>query len=157
MAITSYGSLTEANTYFSDTEISGTWALYTENKRNKALQKATTQIDRLPFIGEKYNYTQTRCFPRTLYTHRGQMFLDTNTSGAVIVPETVNHAVYIQAKFLLDNESNSAIQALQAGITSQSIGSTSESYDLSILPLDLKTGICRESMELLKPYILGGV
>lgn len=157
MAIAMYGTRVEADTYYDDIGLSGTWDLYTNTQKDKALQRATIQIDHLPFLGEKYNYTtQTRAFPRIVYSFRGEIVYDTDTSGNVIVPEAVRYAVYTQAKFLLDNASNSAVQALQAGIVSQSIGSTSETYDKDLLPLDLKTGICREAMELLKPYLLGG-
>ncbi|MFH0814312.1 MAG: DnaT-like ssDNA-binding protein [Pseudomonadota bacterium] len=157
MAITIYGTLEKANIYFDDIGLSDTWDLYTDTQKNRALARATKQVDNLHYAGEKYEYTQARKFPRSLDCYRGQIYLDVDTDGNVITPIPVEEATYIQAKFLLDYADDAAINALNAGITSQSIGSTSESYDKAMLPIDVKSGLCRESLELLKPYLLGGV
>ncbi len=153
-----YGTLAKADTYF-ENDLSGTWAGYSTPNKNKARETATKQIDRLQLKGEKYQYapTQTLEFPRTFATMTGVLIFDEDlTNGGVIVPVDVEEASYIQAKFLLDANAGkeTASSALLAGKTSVSIGSTSESFDKSLSPVDIKTGISKQAMNILEKYIL---
>ena len=155
-----YGTLAEAETYFTD-ELSGTWGDYTDGQKTVALEEATRQIDRLQFKGEKYQWspTQTLAFPRVFNFNCQTIYFDEDlTNGGVVVPTDVEHATYLQAKHLLDVAigGDSTGQALRAGITSRSILSTSESYDKTLSPVDLKTGIHRDAMQLLEKYLLVG-
>lgn len=156
MTIEIYGSVENADTFFADIEVSGTWGSYNDTEKESALAKATVQIDRLPFVGMKYSNLQVRQFPRLVYYNNRVLYLDVDLDGEVVVPEAVEHAVYAQAKFLLDYANDESIIAITKGITSQSIGATSESYNQDMLPIDPKTGICREAKELITPYLFVG-
>lgn len=60
-----YGSRTLADTYFATKRLGGeAWALETENRRDQALEQATSAIDRLNFAGVKTDDDQTNQFPR---------------------------------------------------------------------------------------------
>lgn len=151
-----YGSLSEANTYFSTYNPSAGWSDYSSAQRTAALNRATLLIDRLPYTGKKYDYTQTLQFPRYYYDGIESIYFDVNTSGTVIVPVDVEYATYEQALFLLDSQDNEVIAAMKMGITSITTAATSESYDWSKLPFDPDTQICREAMFMLQPYLLRG-
>lgn len=155
-----YGSLSEADTYF-ENDLSGTWDNYSDAQKTKALNKATEQIDRLKFAGEKYEIapTQTLQFPRVLYTVNETIYYDENLStGDIEVPADVEYATYMQAKHLLDTTlgGDETGNWVKKGITSMSILSTSESYDKSLSPVDVKSGVYRESMQLLEKYLVFG-
>ena len=152
-----YGTLSGANSFFSANDLSGLWATYTDANKNKALQRATEEIDTLSYKGEKYEHTQDLSFPRVFYTQQRVIYFDLNTSGNVVVPPKIINTVYLQAKFLLETLSNDAIESIKYGISSRSIGSTSESYNLDrVSVFDLETELCREALRLIKPFLIIG-
>jgi len=153
-----YGSLTEADTYFVN-ELTDTWDNYTDAQKTRALEDATRTIDRLQFKGQKYepSPTQTAQFPRVMVTVNHTIYFEENISaGEIQVPVDVEIATYVQAKYLLDKYigGDDTGAAVLAGKTSVSIASTSETYDTSINPVDIKTGLVREAMQWLEQYIL---
>jgi len=156
-----YGSITGMNTYFSS-DLTGTYANYSSTQKTNALIEATRLIDRLPFRGEKYQLapTQELQFPRIVRaTHL--LYLDYDlTLGTVIVPPDVIQSAYMQAKFLLDMHigKDSKGKALLSGLTSLSVGGTSESYstDKALASVDPATNIVREAHRLLEKYMLVG-
>jgi len=153
-----YGSIAEADTYFDD-DLSGTWDNYLDTQKGKALRQATKQIDRLAYRGEKYDDNQENQFPRILRTGTRTIYFDYDPhTGTVVVPSDVEEATYMQAKYLLDYNAGTDKRgrAIRAGITSISTGGTSESYDKSISPVDIETGIVIEAQALLKKYFLVG-
>lgn len=149
-----YGTLTEANTYFETYDLTGLWTSYTTAQRTIALNKATLQIDKLPFDGYRYSSEQTLEFPRVKDYGFKMVYYDVNSDGEIIVPVDVEQATYLQAKFLLDTQTNCTVEALKMGITSISVGKTSQTVDLSISPVHPVYGIFREAFELLKKYLV---
>ena len=155
-----YGTLAGANTYFSN-ELTGTWSNYSDPDKTTALETATKQINRLQFRGMKYqdSPTQTDQFPRIVSFGVHVIYYDEDTvNGGLKVPTDVEEATYVQAKYLLDYHKGDIPvgEMFLAGVTSVSIGSTSESYDKSMSPIDIESGIVRESFNLLRKYILRG-
>ena len=151
-----YGTVDLADGYFEEVAVSDTWFSYSTAQKKAALKKATRDVDKLPLAGRKFDFIQALQFPRVLDYDFKQIIFDVTVAGQIVVPSTVLEAAYLQAKFILDSSDNDVVRAVKNGITSQSIGSTSESYDKSMLPIDFKTGICRESYELLVPYLATG-
>ena len=154
-----YGSLADADIYFATYDLTETWDDYTDADKTKALNEATRQIDRLKFRGEKYQWspTQTLQFPRMVYANCKTIYLDEDPStGDVVVPEKIEHATYIQAKYLLDTikGDDDTGDAHKAGITSVSIGSTSESYDAATSPINLTTGLVRDAWEMIREFLV---
>jgi hypothetical protein len=124
-----------------------------EALRTKALEKATLQIDDLPLVGRKYDENQTLAFPRYKdYGFRVDYFAQTTTG--ISVPVDVERATYIQAKYLLDSRTNCTIKALEMGITNVTIGRTSQTVDMSLSPVNLQWGLCREAMKLLQKFLV---
>jgi len=152
-----YGSIVLADAFFEDYDFEGTWngtGGYTDVQKEKALEKATMQIDRLKFLGEKYDYDQNNQYPRAYNDGQRTRYFDIDTDGNIETPENILHATYIQAKWLLDTKDNATIQALMFGITSISVCKTSQTIDSSLMPFNPKTGICSEAYELIKPYMM---
>lgn len=151
-----YGSVSEADTYFSTYDFTGVWDSFSTSQKTAALNRATLMIDRLHFRGEKYQSDQDNAFPRIVYVNRRMVYFDENSDGEIVVPDRVKHAAYEQAKYMLSTQTDQSLIKLRQGITSISVGSTSESYNTDLLPEDLETGICRESQSLLENYLLVG-
>ena len=149
-----YSSLTESNTYFDTYDLSGLWSTYTDAQKTSALNKATLQIDRLQYHGERYALDQDNEFPRIFYFQGALFYWDMDTDSGILVPQKIKHATCEQAKYLLDNLNNNKLDAQKKGVTSLSVGSTSESYDLSKVNFDKKTGLCLASYMLVKQYFI---
>jgi len=153
-----YSSIADADTYFDETDLSGTWATYTDDEKTKSMNLASRQIDRLAFQGQKYEFEQLQEFPRLLRVDSGWIYWDQHPStGEIQVPELINEAVYLQAKFLLDNRDSDTITNQRLGITSESVGSTSQSYDFSNLSFDRETELNLQSKTLVQQYLLVSV
>lgn len=160
MALSFYGTVAKADTFWSETEITNAWFAATIAKKTALLKKATMQIDRLAFRGEKVNVQQALQFPRIAEISPGRYtYYDVDVltgSGSIIVPLNVEYATYIQAKGILEYEDDEVIQALLAGVTSISIGQTSMSFNANDLPVNPKTRLFREAEELLMQYFATG-
>lgn len=154
--MTNYISVDYADSYFFPIDLTNLWDTYTDEQKAKAINLATKQINKLNFLGERYIFSQELEFPRILYQGDVVYYFDSDRNGNIQIPPDVLEACAIQAKFLLDSQNSVQIQSLKLGITSVSIGSTSESYDTNLLPIDIDTGLCRESFALLRKYIALG-
>lgn len=152
-----YGSLADANTYHSTYDLTGLWAGYSDAQKTAALNRATLLIDRLQFVGERYDEDQELSFPRMFDDGIKAIIIDTDrSSGAVIVPKDVEYATYEQAKFLLDTKDDEVIQKILNGVTSISVSATSESYDASKLPVSVETRLATEVYRMLKKFLIHG-
>ena len=151
-----YGSVVDADAFFDD-RVGSTWPNFTTPDKTKALTQATNQIDHLQFKGFRFIFTQLLEFPRSFAGGTRSVIFDIDqTTGDVIVPRRVIEATYLQAKFILDQAlgGDQSGEQIRAGITSISIGGTSESYDKSISPVDIQSGILRDALFLLGQYLL---
>ncbi len=89
-----YGSLTEANTYFSTQRLHiGDWPIASDNDKNRALAEATLRIDRLRFTGAKVDAAQELEFPR---------FLGDEPNGTEVIPDEIELACYEVALELIN-------------------------------------------------------
>lgn len=153
-----YGSLDEANTYFLENDFEVEWEGFTNPRKIQALNRATQIIDELPLQGRKYITTQDNEFPRTWHYQGISTVWDQDLdTGVIEVPADVEHAAYWQARFMLMRNkagSKTRYKAQKAGVTSLSVGSTSESYDLSKIGFDRETGLCEDAMRLIRKYLL---
>lgn len=153
-----YGSLEDANLFFDEIDIEGLWENYSDEQKIKSLNLATKRIDSLQFQGKKYQYDQKREFPRVIMQGQIYLYWDVdNTNGTIVVPRSIIEATYKQAYLQIKNIDNQTINAQNRGITSISIGSTSESYDINKVPQDPRTKIFLEVMSDIKNYILSGI
>lgn len=59
-----YGTLDGANIYFAELTLDSTWETFPQDKKIRALNRATILIDTLRFAGEKSEATQENEFPR---------------------------------------------------------------------------------------------
>lgn len=156
-----YGTRAEADTYFGLRDFEGKWATFSNDQKDKALQVATDQVDRLEYAGQRFSGTeQLLAFPRILdsFASREQRVWDVDfTTGDIVVPEKVRRATFEQANHLLATLSGSELSCkLREGLTSISIGSTSESYDLSRRDqfVSRRTSLVIDAKDLLEEYIL---
>jgi hypothetical protein len=129
---------------------------------------ASLEIDAaMPYQGVKYYTTtggggQVREFPRyqrvtgsTSNAGVGVWDWDSATNAAV-VPKQVKIACLYQANALCDSQFGKRLEAIRAGLASQSIGSMSESY---LKPSDLTggvsgSGLCDRAQRLMDKYRL---
>lgn len=116
--VNSYGSRVDANTYFSDSLRSTTWAGYTNSQKDQALVEATRVLERQPWLGEKEVSTQDLQFPRTGLTDRLGNSIDASTSLEIIKEAQYEYAIaLLQDVTLLNNKdaTGNNIKKLKAG------------------------------------------
>lgn len=134
-----YGTLEEANTYFSDSLNSQKWFDLAYTVRIKALITATRRIDSLTFKGKKSIYSQPLSFPR-------------NYSSEEIPPEvkkaTFEEALETVGEMLSPDE---RVKLQKLGVTRVSFGDASETYNGSASTRKL---LSQEALNLLKPHII---
>lgn len=138
--INSYLSLDEANELIADVDTSGRWHELSEDERKQYLILAALHIDNLMLSSRKHSSEQAMQFPR------GQ-----NTE----VPRAVMLAQVLEALTLSDTQAMQRASLREQGVTSITLGNTSESYSdgsASGNALRLKSNI---AMSLMRPYILG--
>lgn len=163
MALEFYGTVADADSFFSETDLDGTWATFSATDKEKALKVATRKIEELPFAGEKHIHGQTLEFPRiVLPPNKPNIIWDIENDGDIVVPRTVIEATYLQAKFELELRQaanagiNQVIKAQALGITRISVGGTSESYDLKNKLVNDETGLITIVERRLEPYLQTG-
>lgn len=157
MTMLMYVTLLEAAAFFDETDFEDTWSTYSDALKTKAIKRATLTIEKIPFYGKKYNREQDFQFPRIRHQGSKICYWDVDKdTNEIVVPERVKKAVMVQAKALLDYKDNRIIKIQRAGITSISIGSSSESYDLTKTLFHPKFNIINEAVDFLQPYILKG-
>lgn len=144
------------------------WSAATENQQTAALMQASDEIDSLNFAGIPYgDYasgvigTQTRAFPRFVADDPSQWLagkatvtgriVDMDADGDPVIPDQVKLVVLWQALTILANPTRPARLADQHdGVTGQSAGGISESYDAARRPIL----VCLQAMRLLERYLL---
>lgn len=122
----SYVTVAEAATYFEHHPDGATWtALASDTVRGQYLILATTNIDMEPIDGDKYNNGTTSGVPNQALRFPRPVDYDT----AKYIPVAVKKACYEQALYVAKTGTASTRATLQdQGVTSISIGDTSESY-----------------------------
>jgi hypothetical protein len=120
-----YGSLEEADNYFSMMLEGQRW-LYTDHlRRIQALMSATKRIDRLNFIGCKADADQYLQFPRGTDT---------------VVPVDIRHATYELALAMLKGVDPDT-EADNLSLVTQAFGSLRSEYDRTSTQPHFKAGI----------------
>lgn len=147
---TSYLEIADAEAYFAGRLNTDAWDNATVADRTKALVQASTDIDKLNYIGEKSDDTQEHEFPRTRADNTGVDTLlgmcDTDN-----VPYCVKYAVCEQALALLDGFlPDKEIDNLT--VTSQWYGGVRTIFDRGVVPMHLKVGLCAIAWQFLSPF-----
>jgi len=133
-----YATIAWCTTYFSTVLNVEPWTEATDAERTAALTMATDAIDRLNFLGEKTDSSQTNQFPR-----------DADT----IVPEDIQKASAEIALRLLDGV-DPEIEFEQLGMVSQGYANVRSTYDRSQPPPHIVAGIVSiTAWRFLKPYL----
>jgi hypothetical protein len=142
--IDSYVTVSEADSYFSNTLNTDIWDNTDTTTKEKALKMATRQIDRLPYAGRKLDLYQNLQFPRNT----------TELPFTDGIPDALTYATCEQALYLL--KGGSKRQELQKqGVKSYSLGDLSETFSDN-LSEEQKT-ICPEALFYLRRYMIGSV
>lgn len=118
-----------------------------DDDKTAALEQAAEEIDAIRFQGRKFDPSQAREFPRLAYASGsplpsglvpvsplplvpdGVWDWDADAEAA-IVPPLVQKMNLLQADYILAGTRATLLARWQAGITAQSIGSGSETYQL---------------------------
>lgn len=82
-----YGTILEADSYFSTKTLDTLWANQSDDRKSAALERATILIDTLRFSGSKTSTSQENQFPR---------------DGDTEVPVAIERATYEVARAILD-------------------------------------------------------
>lgn len=144
-----YVTLAEANTYFADKLHTAEWDSAFGATMEKALKEACRRMNRLVFKGQKLSETQLLAFPRIMpQFNRIGVIGFTTDSG---VPEAVRAAQCEEALALLRFGNSARARAQEQNVVSVKFGDVTEEYRASLKLLS------PEALELLKPYLAGGV
>jgi hypothetical protein len=134
----SYCTIEEANEYFAGRLHAESWGETSDADKEKALRRATKQIDRQPLAGRKTTDVQELAFPR---------YPDDEVPGAV------KEACCEEALALLERGNSQRRKLQQEGVQSFTLGNMSETY----VPGGGRGLLSQEAKELLRPWLLGGV
>ncbi len=137
------------------------WTGASAEAQAAALVQASDEIDTVRFAGAKYDPDQGRQFPRWVEDPPSEWpagksamsghIWDLDAEGAVVVPERVKFAAFLQALAILADPNRSArLEDQHQGVTGQGAGGVSESYDPNRRP-DL---VCLAARRQLRPYLL---
>lgn len=133
-----YGSLTEANDYFTNKLYADVWFANDPDLRVKALKDATQRVDRLNFIGIRTDSSQELQFPR---------------NGSNEVPVNIKRATFEIAFQLLDGRDPELEYNLLRKQTI-GIGPTRSINDTKLIPLHIANGIpSLLAWSYIKPYL----
>jgi len=135
-----YGSVAEANEYFSLRLHSTAWTLSSVADRPKALWAAALIIDSLNFRGYKNPvYTLLEATPlatdEEIRTAEASQVLEFPRGADTTVPEVIRMASYEIAYGLLDGK-DPELELETLGIVSQGYASVRTSYNRSQVPID---------------------
>jgi hypothetical protein len=134
----SYIDIEGADEYFTGRLYAERWGETSDADKEKALRRATKEIDRQLLKGRKATDTQELAFPR---------YPDTE------VPEAVKGACCEEALTLLERGNSQRRKLQQEGVQSFTLGNMSETY----APGAGRGLLSQEAKELLKPWLLGAV
>jgi hypothetical protein len=143
--VAAYVTTAEADQYFATRLYADAWTGATELDKQKALETASRQIDRLPLKGRKTDTAQIMAFPR---------YPDTE------VPQAVKDACCEQALFLLSLTEYERHRNKQhvLGVVGGSVGDANEYAAESLVKANRAgTILCPEARELLRPWLAGSV
>lgn len=133
-----YGSLNDANNYFTNKLNGLMWTEASISDKTKALLQATRAIDRLNFIGEKTDSGQSLQFPRND---------DDN------IPVAIDIATYEEAYQILSGR-DSEIEQNGSNVLSRSFASVRTAYDRSYIAENVRAGILSQvAWSYLVPYL----
>lgn len=146
-SLTYYGSIDEANTYFSTRLNSSPWTESSDATKVAALTTATQIIDRLNFAGEKADSDQNLQFPRRCVVPDGDDLIDDS------VPQDIRFANFEIALKLLDGiDPDYELQNLQ--MTQAMYGSVQTQYNRNFAPDYVLAGVpSPRAWAYLKPYL----
>lgn len=133
-----YGSLSEADTYFSKKLYRDLWYNTDPTIQAQALYDATERIDRFNFQGNKTDEAQELQFPR---------------NGQDEVPKYIKHATFEIAYQLIDGNDPEVMYNLLRK-SSISVGPSRSSNDTKLIPEHIANGIpSLLAWSFIKPYL----
>jgi hypothetical protein len=152
LSITSYGSVANADLYFSFALNTRKWDTASPVNKRKALIEATRIIDSLNYAGKKASAGQVLQFPRQ------NVYVDPLTDDSEIttddrVPADIKIATYIVALRLLEGYDPDK-QADLLGISSTKFGQVGTVYARDYIPEHMRAGIPSDrAWKLIRPYL----
>jgi len=133
-----YGTIVEAQEYFDGRLNTDAWDDAITGDKTKALEQATTTIDRLNFRGSKTSSTQANQFPR-----------DDDTT----VPNDIKNASFEIALAFLDGV-DPEMEYENLSMISQGYANVRSTYDRSNVPLHIVAGVPSSvAWRFLVPYL----
>lgn len=152
VSITAYGSVANADLFFSFSLNTRKWDTSSPLNKRKALISATRLIDTLNYAGQKTSEGQVLQFPRS------NVYVDPLTQDSVItaddrVPADIKIATYIIALRLLEGyDPDKEADLLAAGSTK--FGQVSTNYQRDYIPEHMRAGIPSvTAWRYLRPYL----
>ena len=125
-------TLAESNTYFTGRPFSNDWIALSDTDKTKFLTMASNKIERLPFIGQKEDSSQTTLFPRIIRSRGLNVTINTNTFDYTTIestPDEVKWAVYEEAFAIFEYMDDERYRLRESGVSGASRGGLSESYE----------------------------
>lgn len=147
-----YGTVENADMYFSFLLNARKWETSSPANKRKALISATRMIDGLSFAGHKADPTQVLQFPR------GNSYVDpittqVTTTSDTLVPADVKMACYAIALKLLEGY-NPDMEADLLAVGTTKIGQVGTTYNRDYIPEHMRAGIPSvTAWRLLRPYL----
>lgn len=161
MAITYefYGTVDEANTYFSNRLHEYAWTAATAEDRAKALWAATLILDALNFKGYKNTVyvlllAEPSASDEDIRTAEASQPLEFPRGADTIVPDMIHKATYEIAHSLLDGK-DPELELENLGIVSQGFGSVRTTYNRSQIPIEhIINGVpSTQAWRFIKPFL----
>ena len=149
----SYVTTTEADEYFGARLRIEAWEEASPEERETALEMATRMIDAQRLVGRRAEEDQELAFPRKTMTKTGWW-------SSEEVPQDIKDACCEQALFLLELTpyERRRMRQHELGVVSQQIGEVTERSSAALVMYNQQNmKMCKEAMQLLKPYIVGKV
>lgn len=148
LAKTSYVDVPTAITYFNGRINTDAWDNASPVYQMKVLIQATTDIDKLAYIGHKIDYQGEHEFPREFE----DPIIDDTPYDTDMIPLGIKYAVCEQALALLDGfDVTQEIDGLS--LVGQSYSSVKADFDRDDIPMHLKCGLCVQAWQFILPFI----
>jgi hypothetical protein len=152
ISISYYGSVQQADLFFSQRLNVRKWTNSSNADKIKALTMSTQIIDRLNFAGYKANEGQVLQFPRS-NTYTNTVTLIVSETSDDNVPSDIKNATYLVAYKLLDGYDPDT-QAMMIPVQMSKYQSTQTYYDRSFIPEYIQAGVpSSEAWNYLRPYL----
>lgn len=148
IAKTTYLTEGDAQTYFNGLLETNPWDEASSIDRSKALIQASSDIDKLSYVGQKLVYQQEHEFPRSFV----DVQFDPNQIDNDNVPLYIKYAVCEQALAILDGWS---VSEEIDGLSSVSVayGDVKDTFNRTVVPMHLKCGLCPSAWQFIIPFI----